>query len=720
MTGPGEGTTLPPQDPSELFAGPLTPDAALQVEETMHRVAGSTVPDPSDLAALDALAGTVHAEEVFVGSGQATGDEVVLEAQTVYSRTTTGTDGKPHVEEIDPMVGKALADYVQWRQGGVGAESSPQDSPSWAAAPKPQTNTAGKEHLPLTPEEEQIDALLKAMHPGKGSPRTISPEDKARLDKLAESVERTETPDGNGGVNYSYERVEKQPDGAVVRTPLQKGLGARLYGHNKAAKAAKKHADDQAAQQPKNPPTPSPTPAGRRSGDTPDSTRPSRQRQQNQPPRTTPQQAAATLKRLEKASRAETVHSLLAAYRMGNLPPRTGRTAERLGVCSGGAQRERIDRGRQSDELLIHNGSGLYAIASGIPGAAEHRTGQTSNLSQSASEAIAILEEIADFLPEPTSPDEARWQMEDIMEIIREELPQRTSETNDAMITIARVVEFSGRRFLMTVQAGTNEVALYSNGIRRTLSKQQGARGFYTHSLGRGVASKDVYTFDEMFDGDRVLIASDGIVGSNDFRQKPLTRDQYNTIFEGDPNPRSGRRPNMSDGDTVAQAALQAALAREAEDINRAQQARGIPVIDDMAAIGLAFGASAVSRNYQEGSHEIYSGQLRGQFKDRTQPDRLVGPERQLSQRERAATAFANSATARLAVGTVFGTPWALVRGLSPFVPDRMTLDWLVNTVGGRDNGDEIHVPRWGDLFARRRQERRDRRVAARRARRGL
>lgn len=252
----GEGTIPLPQDPSELFAGPLTPDAAVQVEATMHRVAGSTVPDPNDLVALDALAGTVHAEEVFVDSGQATGDEVVLEAQTVYSRTTTGTDGKPHVEEIDPMVGKALADYVQWRQGGVEAESSPQDSPSWAAAPKPQTNTAGKEHLPLTPEEEQIDALLRAMHPGKGNPRTISLADKARLDELAESVERTETPDGKGGVDYGYERVEKQPDGAVVRTPLQKGLGARLYGHNKAAQAAKERAASKKSQPPHTPPKP--------------------------------------------------------------------------------------------------------------------------------------------------------------------------------------------------------------------------------------------------------------------------------------------------------------------------------------------------------------------------------------------------------------------------------------------------------------------------------
>lgn len=737
MAAPGEG--IPPAidptdqagpivDPADRFAGSFTPELVDELQATMFRVANGArtgAQSLDDLAALDKLAAGVRTETVYVdASSSAAGSDVIpMGERTLFFRTTTGQDGKPREEELNPTVGQALLDYMRQRRpqdntetGGstpsgwtapkpVGTEpprgtartgsgrptnSKKHASPTGSGNPKPSTSGASAPETKTSGDGyDGVRDLLTRRHPGKGKPSLLTREEEGALDALAGCVTKTEKTAPSGAPYAEYTLVEKDASGKKTETVLPKDVGARLYGHNEAGKKASEAAASRS----------------RKRGVAPES----------------PDDAVSSPEAAPKPPRVS-LADLLGQYRRGELSAQSKESiAQRLCVNSGEAKRSKIYCENQSDELLRDDRSGLYAIASGIDHPAARRNGgHPPYPRESADAAIGILEELSNILPEPTTYEEAQLQMQEMMQILRDEVPLRTrNDMSDAMVTIGRVIQLEGRRFFMTVQAGTNEVSMYSNGVRRTISKQQGARGSFTHSLARGDASRDEITCDEVLAGDRLLMASDGIIGSNDFRQKPLTFEQYNDIYLGRAV-RGGQRPNMSSGATVAEEALRAALDREVRDVAAARRARGDEIIDDMAAIGLTFDTWNTSRDIQAGVEEVFSGQLRGDYVQGSRVAPLTGPERPMTAREKAATAFANSATARLAVGTVLGVPWTLVKPLLP-VPNRMDLSWAVNQLAGREKGDDIVVPRWGDLARKRHDERvraREERAAARRRRR--
>ncbi len=743
MTGPGEST--PPQidptdqaalamSPDSRFDGPLTPELVADLQGTMDRVAhGAKTGNqaPSDLTALDRLAAGVTSETVYVEDPAASGgsNETVMVPETYYSRTVKGPDGESRTEDIDPKIGKALEDYAASRR--------PQDTPpkpdphsdrppvthstptppagSRRAAPDRTTRTSARETgAPADDGYDRVRDMLNRRHPGKGKRSTLSPEEALELDEVAANVIATEITTSSGAKYTEYTLVGKDASGKTTETPLPKDVGARLHGHNEAGKKAAEAANKAAAKAARQN-------QGAAEGDTPppeDETSPFDRLGQyyeiTEPePEDPPEPPRVTLA------------DLLDQYRRREIGPRRGESvANRLCVSSGEATRNKNSLDQQTDAMLSDGASGLYAIASGIdhPAAGRHG-GRPPHPGVSANTAIGVLQELAAILPEPTTPEETRLQMQEMMLILRNEVPLRTgNEMSDAMVTIARVVELEGRRFLVTVQAGNNEVSMYSNGVRRTLSRQQGARGSYTHSLGRGDASRDVITFDEILSGDRVLMATDGIIGSNDYRQKPLSFDAYNDIYLG-ADDGSGRRPNQADGASVAGRALRAALEREARDVTAATRARGVPVIDDMAAIGLAFDTWNTSMDRVAGVDEVFSGRLRGDYAQGSRPAAPNAPRRPLAPREKAAIRFANSPLARFALGATLGPPWALLKPLIPIIPNRLDLSWAVNRWAGRETGDEIPVPRWGDLAGERRADRRAARAdraAARAAARAL
>lgn len=494
----GEGTLPPPvdpgdqaaqqaQDPAMRFAGSLSPEVSADLQATMHRVAGAKSPNPNDVAALDRLAGSIHAKEVYLASGDQQGDEIVMEPETAYSRTITSPDGEQLVEEVDPAVGKALVDYSTWRQKGKEPAAPQQASSRRPAATARRSRPAGKEHAPLTPDEKKIDELLKAMHPGEGKSRTISPADKARLDTLAESVERTETTDDRGDVRYSYVRVETQPDGTVVRTPIQKNLGARLYGHNVAAKNAKGRTSAEKPQPPQSPPRPPQPP-------TPDETAP-------EPPIETPDPESADdiLDRLEQ---------------------RLGLKGPRLEIRYGLAETQVLGPDAvllQQHKLrrpIIRNTKG-EPIGYG-PVQANHIFGAFNSLQtgtkSSRSSARAAEESARLFLDErqPRTLEEAFGNMQEAMQWASC-ATGRHGERNNAEGVIGQLLEFDGKQYLIAARSGDGSMAIYRDGIV--------ADAFDGTDIPVRFSRSDMdaeFVVRQLSPGDKVMVVSAGMFGDGD------------------------------------------------------------------------------------------------------------------------------------------------------------------------------------------------------------
>ncbi|QQS69085.1 hypothetical protein IPP75_04130 [Candidatus Saccharibacteria bacterium] len=495
MAAPGEGITPaidptdqagPIVDPADRFAGPFTPELVDDLQATMLRVADGArtgAQPPDDLAALDKLAAGVRTETVYIedGSAASDSDEVVMGPQTLFFRTTTGQDGKPREEELNPTVGQALLDYRrQW---------SPQDNtetgsstPSGWTAPKPVGTepprgtartgsgrpTNSKKHAPPTgsgnpkpstsgasaPETKTsgdgydgVRDLLTRRHPGKGKPSLLTREEEGELDALAGCVTRTEKTAPSGAPYAEYTLVETDASGNVTETVLPKDVGARLYGHNEAGKKAAEA-------------------AAKKGGE------------QTEP--TKPEPAQDSPKASERKKTPE--------VRKLNHPLRS-------------VAKERTPRGedRHIDER------GLYAVFGGLS-----ETSNAQNATRQAEKAIRDF--YAQEEGQPESPAEAAARMKAAFMHTQETLP-RDGSGGVSSATVAKVEHIEGKDYLITGSIGNSPIMLWRNGQLTPIGKTQETGTYMADGFGHPhhVDGNEGGFFSvELQPGDMVLLASGG------------------------------------------------------------------------------------------------------------------------------------------------------------------------------------------------------------------